>query len=116
MNEEEKPKRDEKGRLLPGNTANLKGRPKRKSFRDYFNEEEEADLINKIKQAIPDKTDILKMTVEQIFGKPKQPISGVEDEPILVKQVNYERNNSAAPIRTEGLPIAISPSDPESKV
>lgn len=32
-----KPKRDKKGRLLPGNTANLLGRPKRSwSIRDKF--------------------------------------------------------------------------------
>jgi hypothetical protein len=32
---ENKPLRDEKGRLLPGNTANPKGRPKGKTLKEY---------------------------------------------------------------------------------
>lgn len=79
------PKRDELGRLLPGHTANPNGRPKRKTFRDYFTEEEELDLINKIKQ-VSDKPEILKLTVEQLFGKPRQNIGidGGEDGKELV--------------------------------
>lgn len=68
------PARDEKGRLLPGHTANPNGRPKKKTFRDYFDENEELALINKIKQALDERPEILKMAVEQIFGKPKQQI------------------------------------------
>ena len=33
--EEKKPERDERGRLLPGNTANPKGRPKGKTLKEY---------------------------------------------------------------------------------
>lgn len=65
------PKRNEKGQLLPGYTANPKGRPKKKTFRDYFTEEEEEDLINKVKQVVGDKPDILKMAIEHIFGRPQ---------------------------------------------
>lgn len=36
--EENKPLRDEKGRLLPGNTANPNGRPKGKSLKEYMAE------------------------------------------------------------------------------
>ncbi len=35
IQEENKPLRDEKGRLLPGNTANPNGRPKGKSLKEY---------------------------------------------------------------------------------
>lgn len=67
--------RDEKGRILPGSTGNPYGRPKKKTFRDYFNDEEEEDLINKIKQAIGERPEIMKMVVEHIFGKPTQQVN-----------------------------------------
>lgn len=83
------PERDEKGRLLPGNTANPKGRPKRKSFAEYFSEEEREDLINKIKSC--DKPEIWMKQIEQIFGKAKQPLVGgdEDDEPIKITGINY---------------------------
>ena len=36
---ENKPKRDKKGRLLPGNTANPNGRPRGKTLKEYQAEE-----------------------------------------------------------------------------
>ena len=75
-------------------------------------------LVEKImkKAVIDDDVSMIKDIIDRVDGKPKQPISGVEDEPILVKQVNYEGNNSATPLRAETISVAISPSDTESKV
>jgi hypothetical protein len=87
--------RDENGRLLPGFTANPKGRPKKKTFRDYFSEEEEADLISKVKEVLKDKPEILRMAVEQIFGKPKQNVelSGDKNNPIPILNVSTNNGN-----------------------
>jgi hypothetical protein len=85
------PERDEKGKWLPGISPNPKGRPKKKTFADYFTEEEIADLINTVKQASKDKTDVMKLTVEQIFGRAKQPLVGGDegDNPISITGINY---------------------------
>ena len=69
--EENKPARDEKGRLLPGNTANPAGRPKGKTMKEFAKEY----LLNKtdeekkawIEENI-NKLDIWKMAE----GMPKQ--------------------------------------------
>jgi hypothetical protein len=84
--------RDENGRLLPGFTANLKGRPKKKRFEDYFTEEEKEDLIIKLKTS--DKPDIWYKLAEMIFGKPKQSmeLTGDKDNPIPI--LNVRTNNS----------------------
>lgn len=62
------------------------GRPKKKSFRDYFTEAEEEEVMERVKQALSEK-EILKMVVEQLFGKPKQPLTGGDegDNPIPIK-------------------------------
>jgi hypothetical protein len=80
--------RDEKGRIKPGFSGNPGGRPKKPRLQDYFSAEEIEELVLRVKQECKgDKTDILKMTVEQIFGKPKQPLVGgdEEDQPIKVE-------------------------------
>ena len=71
------PERDEKGRLLPGNTANPKGRPKKKRFEDYYTEKEKEDLINKIKTS-ENESNWMK-EAEMIFGKAKQPLVGGDE-------------------------------------
>lgn len=85
----EVPKRNEKGQLLPGNTANPNGRPKRKTIRDYYTEEEIENLINKLKLA--ETPDMVRTAIEHIFGKPKQPIVGgdEDDQPISITGINY---------------------------
>jgi len=99
-------RRDEKGRLLPGSVLNPKGKT-RKSFRDYFTEEEELKLIDKIKAEVDGETrsDILKMVVEHIFGKPKQPlVGGDEDDPAIPITILGEKNvprNSSSPQNQE---------------
>jgi hypothetical protein len=89
----EVPKRNEKGQLLPGYTANLKGRPKKKRFEDYFTEEEKLDLINKLKSST--KEDIWYKLAEMLFGKPKLSITGgdEDDNPISIL-TNVFSNNS----------------------
>lgn len=67
--------RDEKGRIKPGNTLNPGGRPRKKKLEDYFSEEEKEDLILRLKQEIKEgtrPTEMIKLVIEQIFGKPKQ--------------------------------------------
>ena len=54
--------------------GNPNGRPKGKTFRDYWNEEEIADLVKEVKEHYKEKPEILKLVVEHIFGKPQQAI------------------------------------------
>jgi hypothetical protein len=94
---------DEKGRNPDGTFKEGwkggPGRPKKKSFRDYFTEEEETELIEKIKAEVRGETrpDIIKMVVEQIFGKAKQPLVGgdTEDNPIKLLTLNALRKNDS---------------------
>lgn len=71
--DEIKPARDEKGRLLPGNTANPKGRPKGKTLKDfarefYMNktEEEKIEYIETVEKAKPG------FSWQMAEGNPKQ--------------------------------------------
>lgn len=67
--------RNSNGRFKEG-WAGGPGRPKKKSFADYFSETETEALVNMIKQELKGKvkSDIIKLTVEHIFGKPRQNI------------------------------------------
>jgi len=56
---ENKPKRDEKGRLLPGNTANPNGRPRGKTLKEYqaevfksWTDEQKANFLEDISKDI----------------------------------------------------------------
>jgi len=101
--------RDEKGRLLPGFTANKEGRPKKKRFEDYYSEEEKESLINKIKTS-ENEGNWMK-EAEMIFGKAKQPFVGgdEDDEPIKITGINYilpDGNNSKTrPEAAPSIPI-----------
>ena len=68
--------RDYKGKFIKGVSGNPAGRPRRKTFRDYFDETEEEELINRIKEELREgkKTDLTKMAIEQIFGKARQTV------------------------------------------
>ena len=95
------PERDEKGRLLPGHTANPNGRPKGMSLVSIMKEElgmylsEEGD-ITKAKQMIRDYINnaaenndgiAIRDMIDRIDGKPlaKQEITGKDGEPITLK-------------------------------
>lgn len=71
-NNEKTPARKPDGTFAPGVSGNPKGRPPKKTFRDYFNEEEEENLIIRVKEVMAERPEILKMVVEHIFGKPNQ--------------------------------------------
>ncbi len=75
--------RNPDGTFKKGFSGNPAGKPRKKTFRDYFTEEEEVKLIEKIKAELEGETrpDIIKMTIEHIFGKPRQNIGldGGED-------------------------------------
>jgi hemerythrin-like domain-containing protein len=81
---------------VKGQSGNPNGRPKRKSFRDYFDEKEEEALINRIKQEIKGegKGDIVKMTIEHLFGKPKQNIEMDASITLPKPLLNGESNGS----------------------
>jgi hypothetical protein len=74
------------GQWRPGTSGNPSGGVKKKQFRDYFDEEEEEDLINRVKQVLKKRPEILKMAIEHMFGKPRQNIGldGGEGKPIIV--------------------------------
>ena len=86
--EKARPLRDEKGRLLPGQTANPYGRPKKYTIHDYITPEQVEEII-KIAKDKAEQGDInmIKMIVEHVFGKPRQSIehTGEDGEAIKVK-------------------------------
>jgi hypothetical protein len=86
---QEKTGRNPDGTFKEGVSGNPNGRPKRKTFRDYFTDVDEAELMERVKQAMSEK-EIMKMIVEQLFGKPRQNIGldgGEENKPISI--LNY---------------------------
>lgn len=110
------PARNAKGQLLPGHTANPYGRPKRKTIRDYYTEEEIEDLINKLKQA--ETSDMVRTALEYIFGKPRQNIGldgGEEGNPIIVKKIIYGDNDSS-PVHSSPLPNPDTASDSKFEI
>jgi hypothetical protein len=89
--------RNADGTFKPGFSGNPNGKPKRKTFRDYFTEKEEGELMERVKAAMSEK-EIMKMIVEQVFGKPKQPLVGgdEDDKPISILTNALLRNNSSS--------------------
>jgi len=102
---ENKPKRDKRGRLLPGNTANPNGRPEgsislvyilKKLLEEVPEGEEETNAIILMKEAIKkakgrDAT-MLRDIINRIDGMPHQRLehTGADEGPIQVNIVNYE--------------------------
>ena len=92
---ENKPKRDEKGRLLPGYTANPDGRPKRGwSIKDKFwkrfenNPTELKTFLDKLLKEHPG------LVWQMLEGKPAQPleVGTKEDLPFVIKIIKGEEN------------------------
>jgi len=70
--EENKPKRDEHGRLLPGNTANPDGRPKGKTIKERVREwleEHPNDMESFVQHFVKKNRDLAWQMLE---GRPKQ--------------------------------------------
>jgi hypothetical protein len=93
---ENKPKRDEKGRLLPGGTANPNGRPKGKTIKELVREHLEThpdDMKEFVKHFIKRNRELAWQMLE---GRPQQDVtSGGEKLPTpLLANINVPNNNS----------------------
>lgn len=66
--------------------GNRSGRPKNKSFREFWSEDEVKELMDEIKRTYKQRPEILKLAAEQIFGKPHQNlnIGGQDEKPIPI--------------------------------
>lgn len=62
-----------KGGRQPG-AGRPKGSTKRPVFRDYFTEKEILEVVARAKEQCKTKPDILKMVIEQLFGKAPQTV------------------------------------------
>ena len=108
---ENKPKRDKKGRLLPGNTANPNGRPEgslslvailKKLLEDVPEGEKETNAIILMKEAIRKArgknalfggdASMLKDIMNRVDGMPKQSLehTGANDGPIQINIVDFK--------------------------
>lgn len=87
--------RDQHGRLMPGNTANPGGRPKKKRFTDAVNKylDEHPEKLDEMAQKLVDRAILLAGTEanqaavivrDTIQGKPALTIAGDEDSPLHV--------------------------------
>ena len=86
-----KPERDEKGRLLPGNTANPEGRPKGKTLKEFAREyyqckddEEKVKYISDLERRVPG------FAWRMAEGNPSNTteLSGKDGAPIQFEQVS----------------------------
>ena len=103
------------GRPFPkGISGNPAGRPKgsisvmTKLKQIYQNNPEEFDAFIDRYRKNPDND---RHQVEMLDGKPKQPISGVADEPLVINLVKYGDNNTT-PIQPKGLPNTVTGEQP----
>ena len=90
------PERDERGRLLPGNTANPNGRPK-----------DSISIKSAIKKRLKENPDLLEeittyflrenreLLWQMLEGRPSQKMEGDAENPFIVQIVNYESSDNA---------------------
>lgn len=91
--EENKPKRDERGRLLPGNTANLKGRPKGMTIKEQIRKifEENPTRFNELVDRLIEQYPAL--VWQMLEGKPPQDLNlGNQDLPFIIKIIQDDGN------------------------
>lgn len=91
-----KPERDERGRLLPGNTANPNGRPKfslvgilKDKLKEVPEGEDKVSLAEKlideaIKKALKGDTFMLRDIIDRVDGRPKQ-VMGFDMEDLITE-------------------------------
>jgi len=77
--------------------GNKNGRPRHKTFRDYFGEKEIDELVKIVKRDYKKRPEILKLVVEQVFGKPAQNVNlggqGDNPNPIPLLANVYHHNS-----------------------
>jgi len=102
-----KPKRDEKGQLLPGYSGNLKGRPKGKTIKELVREwlEEHPDDMKAFVEHFVKKNK--ELAWQMLEGRPPQDITSGGDKinPIPILDVKKETNQNPPElgIKPEGL-------------
>lgn len=79
--------RDERGRLLPGHTANPNGRPPKKKIEDYIGEDEKEELVQLFINQSREKPELMRLLIEQLFGKAKQTmdLGNKDDKPFSLE-------------------------------
>ena len=105
-----KPARDALGRLLPGNTANPNGRPKRKTITEMIHEKLDTDinfgwpqLIEVIiSMASSHDKDIIKEIWHYTEGMPKQTNEIIAENPLFELHVeSHKHTNGVSPLPTK---------------
>ena len=94
--ESNKPERDEKGRLLPGNTANPNGRPKGKTMKEFAREflmsmgdEEKVEWLKSLGKDI-----VWKMAEGNPHNSEDSKVELIMPQPIIPLNVQRDNSNS----------------------
>lgn len=76
----------------------------KRKFQDYFDEKEVKNIIRLVKEQAKEKPELLKLIVEQLFGKAPQrmQITGKDGESLVLNLVKYGDNPVQIP--TEKVP------------
>jgi hypothetical protein len=86
--------------------GNANGRPKKKTFREYWSDEEISEYVEYVKKNYKLRPEITKLVGEQLFGKPAQNINlGNEDGgPLIIKVIRADGNpdNQITPVARQG--------------
>lgn len=115
--ENSKPARDEKGRLLPGNTANPKGRPKGKTLKEWLKDKLQGMTEEERTEFLKDIPKDLQWRMAE--GNPATTVGGDDENPfkiIIEKAIYGEENKDTLPIYSKTIPNSAAESDTKSEV